>query len=212
MMGTASFTGLVPSYTPTALTSVEWLMAVPSGGITDGEILMRIQMTGAVPTWEVYYEASSGFAVLRGLDAGGTEVYSPAGGVLAQGALTQITVEFVNYGSSFDASIFGQEVGSPSRGGDFVNVPSGNVGAVTSVAAGPSRGLADTALGHIRVLTDSDFYDMYSVLRAYPGEHAGARIERLCGAASIGFEAAWRADDGLVDGHSDPGAGAVAAG
>jgi hypothetical protein len=70
-----------------------------------------------------------------------------------------------------------------------VTVASSSVGRVTSVVVGPGRGLADTAVGHIRVLTDSDFYDMYSVLRAYPGEHAGSRIERLCGAASIAFEA-----------------------
>jgi hypothetical protein len=171
------------------LTAVEWLLAVPSGGIADGEILMRILTTGAVPTWEVWYEASSGFAVLRGVDQFGVVLYSPAGGVPVKGVLTHVTVEFVNYGSSFDASIFGQEVGSQSRGGDFVNVPSGNVGQVTSVSAGYTRGLADTALGHIRVLTDSDFYDMYSTLLAYPGEHAGSRIERLCGAAAIPFEA-----------------------
>jgi hypothetical protein len=187
-MGDAAFTGAVPAYAATDVTAVEWLMAVPSGGVADGQVLMRVETDGAVRAWEAYYDAGDGFMRMRGLDINGAEVYTASGGTPVQGLLVQGTIELINYGSDFDASIWGQEVGSIGRDGGTVTVPSPNVGLVTSITAAAGRSLGDTAIGHIRLLTSTDFYEAYRVLNAYAGEHAGERIQRLCGIAGIGFE------------------------
>jgi hypothetical protein len=186
--GSCMLAGLVPAYTPTALTAVEWLMAVPSSGIPDGEVLVRLQATGAVAIWEVYYDAGDGVMRLRGRSIDGVLLYASAGGAPVQGVLTQGTIELDAYDDgTFDVWVYGQTVGEVSRGGDSVTVP-GVPGSIISIFVNPNRGMADTAVGHIRLLTDSDFYDSYHVLRAYAGEHAGSRIERLCGVAGVPFE------------------------
>ncbi|MCG6493446.1 hypothetical protein [Kitasatospora sp. A2-31] len=188
MMRDASFTGTVPAYTVTDVTSVQWLMAVPQTGLADGQSLMWVRTNGTVPIWEAYYDAADGFMRMRGMTEAGVVLYSGFGGTPVQGLLVNCSIELINYGTDYDASVWAQEVGSIGRGGATVTVPSTNIGQVISIVAGFDRGLGDTAIGHIRLLTTADFYDIYYVLNAYAGEHAGERVERLCGIAGVPFE------------------------
>lgn len=189
-MGSGSFTGVVPTYTAPSSVEVDFLLAVPSGGATDGQIICRFTTSGTISTWEVYYSAASGgYLGLRGITAAGIVQDTGAAVGPMNGLLLQVSATLATVGSGFTYNLTYLEVGSSvvvSSGG---SAASNTVGLVRTVTIAPDRGLSDTTVGHVWVqVTDPSLFSEAEALTAYAGETAGARIERACAIGGISLD------------------------
>jgi hypothetical protein len=201
-------TGFVPAYTPQMSTMVRFLVAIPSSGATDGQVLCSIYATGSIPRWDLYYSAAAGGLVgLRGRNSSGTTVFDTGtGGFSLNGQLAQLSAELVQTGPDIQVTLYTMLVGSNTAGGPFGTASSQTVGAVTSLLVGGA--LSNTAIGHIRVQIASaqptDQFDLQQQLIAYAGESAAARVARLCATIGVAYEQIGNTTDGVAMGTQLP--------
>jgi hypothetical protein len=180
VMGDALFTGAVPAYPVTGQTQVRWLMAVPAAGETNLVSVINILGTGSVKLWGLVY-GTGGSLTLKGLAADGSTLVT-AGPIsfAVNGRLLRVSIEFTQNGANIDWAMSVLEVNGTAGGssGTFVGQ---TVGRITSVIPSPSRGMPDTAMGHVSVQdTVTAFSDLQSQLNAYSGETVTTRLFRLC--------------------------------
>lgn len=200
-MGDASFTGTVPTYPLSEGVVVEFLLAMPAAGSTDGQVLCRLTTTGTARTWDVMYYAGpaatgTGALVLLGYNALGTLIYSSSGGAFPMdGTLNQISVALVQVGSDIQFEILGWVIGGTSGGGSSDSATNATIGMITSITMCPGRGLSETALGHVRVRTGGDEILLNRALTAFAGERAGVRATRLCSQQGITFDSIGSSSD-----------------
>jgi hypothetical protein len=187
------FHGRVPGYSGTGEIQVRWLVNIPSGGAPNGGILPRILCTGTAPRWDVVYGTGGTFA-LKAYDA-------PAGvaesvnildtGALAfnaNGKLLLMSVELVQNGANINYAIRSLEVGSSSATSFTGTLNSRTATRVTEVHVG-NGSFDDVPVGHVSVEKDVTTLSlMASTIKAYAGETAGRRIERLCGEEGVNFQ------------------------
>jgi len=195
VMGSASFTGALPAYTAQVATMVRFLLAVPSGGATNGQVLCAFTATGTIRRWEAYYDSSSGGLVgLRGRDANGAITLDTGTGATfpVNGSLSQISVELVQNGANVDYSLYVANPSGTTFGGPFGTATNSTVGTVTSVIVAPDQGLTGTTIGHVRVQTATaapvDIFDLVPQMAADAGETTADRIVRLCATANVALQ------------------------
>jgi hypothetical protein len=175
-------------------TLLRFLLEIPAGGATDGQVVAAMTWNGTIPRWEIYYAAASGGHLgLRGRDATGAIVQDTGtGGPALNGTPVHVTASWDESGGvlfEFGLSIL-PVGGTPSgpTGSAFGPIP----GVVQSVTVAPGRGLPDTVVGHVSVqLTPSyptDGAQLALAVAGYAGEAAADRIARLCAIAGIGYE------------------------
>ncbi|PBC71587.1 hypothetical protein BX265_6197 [Streptomyces sp. TLI_235] len=187
---TGVFTASIPAYTTPVATMVRFLLAIPSGGATSGQVLCYFTGTGSMKRWEIYYDSSGGGLVgLRGRDSTGAVVFdTTSGGFSLNGELAQISAELVQDGADVDCTLYTTIVGTSSAAATSGTATGRTVGVLNGLAVGGA--LAATAIGHIRVQTSSAAPTDVLVedqLTAYAGEPAADRIFRLCRLAGISF-------------------------
>lgn len=203
-LGTASFTGTISPYVPIGGSSstnpfntlLRFLLEIPAGGATDGQVVAAMTWSGTtIPRWEIYYAAaSSGRLGLRGRDSMGAIVQDTGtGGPALNGVPVHVTASWDEAGGillEFGLSIL--PVGSTSPSGPTGSVAGPIPGVVQSVTIAPGRGLPDTVVGHVSVqLTPSyptDAAPLALAAAGYAGEPAADRIARLCAIAGVGYE------------------------
>lgn len=204
-MGTASFTGQIPAYTPVGgplnigpnpfVTMLRFLLEIPGGGATDGQVVAGFTWNGSIPHWEIYYAAaSSGKLGLRGRDSTGAIVQDTGtGGPALNGTKAHVTASFDESGGilfEFGLSIL--TVGSTSPSGPTGNAFGPTAGIVQSVTVAPGQGLSGTVIGHVSVQMSpsypTDAADLALVVAAYAGEAAADRIARLCALVGVAYE------------------------
>jgi hypothetical protein len=190
VMGSASFTGTVPTYSTTlGQNAVRFLMAVPSTGATNGQIIAAIYASGTVVRWELYY-GTGGSLGLRGFDGTGTNITDTGAVAFAvDGAKILVGLDISQSGTGIAYSITTLAVGSSVGATSGGTLASNTVGRFTSVVMAPSRGLTATALGHVHVQNVStSLFAQADALNAYAGETAGTRIARLCAEEGINYQ------------------------
>jgi hypothetical protein len=198
IMGTASFTGSVPSYTAPDNTNLNFLMAVPSGGATDGQVICRIASSGTIPTWEVFYQAGGGGDIsMRGLNSLGATVTTLSGSAgPVDGVDLLVIVRFEKAGADLNYLLSVQAVGSGSAVGSSGTASAATFGRITAVTLAPNQGLTDTALGHLWIQqTGVSYIDIQTALVAHLDERAATRMARLCALKSIPFNFVGTASD-----------------
>lgn len=192
-VGNSVWTGAVPPYTPTGNTNndVRWLMHIPSSGVTNGAVLMRIISTEySAHRWDVTYTtASSGTITLTVYDSYDTLLHTSSAitgvdGVVAfwqlqEGMASPTEVSYfltmMDVAGTFGFSVMG-------------SVTSATFGRVNSVIVGPNANVGSVTMGHISVHGASGIADvLVESLTAYIGETAGRRIQRLCSEQEIPF-------------------------
>lgn len=202
-MGTAVFIGSIPPYVPPGgwsslnpfNTLLRFLLLIPAGGATDGQVVAAMTWTGSISRWEVYYAAAGGGKVgLRGRDATGAVVQDTGVvGLALNGLPVHITASWDEVGGI----LFEYGLSVLPAGGSTVYVATGSVagptvGVVQSVSIAPGRGLPDTVIGHVSVqLTPSyptDDAALALTVAGFAGETVADRIARLCAVAGVGFE------------------------
>lgn len=212
-MGTAAFTGSVPSYVPPSdlifnyWTGLRFLVKLPAGGATNGQVLAAFTWTGSVPRWEVYYSTASGGQIgLRGRDStGAVTLDTGVGGPAMNGTLAHVQVGLDQVGGiQFDYNLQIITVGNSTP-----TVLSGTSfgptnGVVSSITIAPGKGLPDTVMGQVSLqvapAAPSDSAALALTVSAYAGETAAARIQRLCGIIGMAFELIGNAADSVLMG------------
>lgn len=212
-MGTASFTGAVPSYVPPSdvvfnyWTGLRFLVKLPAGGATNGQILAAFTWTGSVPRWEVYYSTASGGQIgLRGRDStGAVTLDTGVGGPAMNGTLAHVQVGLDQVGGiQFDYNLQIITVGNstPTILSGISFGPTNGV--VSSITIAPGKGLPDTVMGQVSLqvapAAPSDSAALALTVSAYAGETAAARIQRLCGIVNMAFELVGNASDTVLMG------------
>lgn len=188
----AQLIATVPRSTTTNEIQVRFLLAIPSGGITTGTTIARIDTTGDVARWELYYTTTSGGSIgLRGFDGDGTSLGDMGaftyGGTGYNGLNVLVSIEIQPTGSSvaYGTTILqiGDSSGSSSAG---TPIASSTVGRATVVQIGPGKTLGDTVIGHLTVQSEvTSVFDIASRASGYNGERSTTRFLRLCGEESV---------------------------
>jgi hypothetical protein len=181
--------GAVPTYTVTGQTQVNFLMVVPDFGTTVSETLCRIRTTGTAPRWDLDV-TPAGSLVLRAYDVENVLLFSSGTTFDVNGRMLRVTVELDQDGANVDWSIGTLEVGQlfgTSGGGTLASRTVGRVTRVGMNVAGAQ--LSETVLGHIAVKNVLGPANSIAglQLRAYDGEWAAFRLQRLCGEEGIGL-------------------------
>lgn len=190
MASNAGWTGAVPVYSVTGLTQVNFLLAVPSGGVSTTSSIIFIRTTGSAQVWTLNVD-TSGALRLQAFNAPGTQI-ADSGFVAfgVNGKLLRVSIELDSTTSDVDWAVSTLEVGKTlglSTSGTLAGRTIGRIRRLTinpSVSGSPQ--MDDVALGHISVHNAiSSIYAVSDELNAYSGEYAADRISRLCGEEGI---------------------------
>lgn len=206
-----SLFGRVPPYNASSITAVRFYLAVPSAGLTDGQVIASIGSTGTLRRWEVFYAtASSGSLGVRGYDASGTTVITlAAASYLLNGTRAQVSIEFTQSGADVQVanntfSLADSPDGLPTFGSSSSGTATGQtIGLIASVTLAPNAGLTDVAVGHVRVGTSDAVFGGASNwdMRAFTGENADRRVSRICDIADLDFQRVGGFRDGTAMGY-----------
>ncbi len=166
--------------------SVRFLIQIPSGGDTDGAVVLRFQTTGGVASMELFYNTAGGGTLgYRGFNASGTQLWSTSGILSPSGAgwngmAAMLSLDLVASGSSVLRQLQGVVVGSFVGGTDNGTLAATSVGPVTRVIVDPNANLVGTTIGHISAQTVwDDLNNIAPALFANNGDAATQRIQRL---------------------------------
>jgi hypothetical protein len=187
VLADASFAGVVPTYTAPLTHAIRFLLAIPSGGITNNQVLCTWTMTGSASTWQVYYVTAGGGSIrLKVTNPGGStllDMTSP--GDSLNGGLFLIVITADQEGADIAAVTNAQRIGATFATGTFGLVSATTMGIVTAVTVAPNRDLTNVTIGHVIVqATNSDdgtaaAFDLDDTIVANLGEKADDRIYRL---------------------------------
>lgn len=179
------WTGRPPDHPATGVIQLRFLLAVPSGGASDGAVLARITTTGTALLWELSYATGGGLR-LRAFNSVGTELLNSVTGFSLNGALVRVSLELWHSGANTNWMVSTLAVGS-SVGGFVTNtVNSVSVGRALVIEFSPFAGFDDVAIGHISLQNvQTSLFDLAAELAAFNGETAGNRIVRLCGEQGV---------------------------
>jgi hypothetical protein len=172
--------GPVPSYTPTGVWTVRFLLDVTSTPAEDVKYV-QVATLGDFTSIYLYASGEDGGYGLAGRGAGDLGFDT---GVYAFGLDTAwVSIEAQNGGFSLTMLAPGASTGE--------NISTGNIGAtitnVTGVYVNPAGASISAGLGHITVQTAwESLFDLYEPLNAWQGELAGNRFARLCSENGLG--------------------------
>lgn len=186
------WTGASASFTPAAGSSTGFtagfLLTLPTSGMTGGEELFRVNVSGTALSWRVLYSPSfGGNLLLQVIDSGGAEAL--ATGISSEaldGKTFYVKLEAINDGA--DVDYFLDTLGV--TGGSSGTLAGHGVGAPTaaSVGAGTIAIAGAAGIGHV-ILADSNdallTYGFDQALVGYAGETVKQRCDRLAAQTGI---------------------------
>lgn len=175
------WSGLVSDYAITGETQVNFLLAVPSGGVASTSQICRIRASGSAQSWTLHVN-TAGSLRLQAFNV--TDVQIADSGFIAfavNGKLLRVSIELDHTGADVDWAVATLEVGQTSGMATSGTLVTRTIGRIRSVSMNVGGVLTDTALGHISVENEiTSIYDLSDELNAYSGESATDRILRLC--------------------------------
>jgi hypothetical protein len=189
VMGSASFTGYVPTYSTTlGQHQVRFIMSVPAAGATNGQVICQVLTTGTAARWELYY-GTGGTLGLRGFDASDASI-ADSGAVAfgVNGTPLLAAIELSISGSTVTYQMDTWGIGSASGGTWSGTVGGYTLGRIRTVVMASGKALTTTALGHVTVQNViTSLFELSGGLSGNNGEHAGVRLARLCAEEGIPF-------------------------
>jgi hypothetical protein len=189
VMNASQWTGLVPGHAATGEIQVWTLISIPAAGTTNGQSLYSLYATGTVKVWSVRYEAPGGLS-LKGFDSDGTMVANS--GVInfgLDGTPERLSLSLKQNGSNIDWELLGQRLdGIGGIGGTFNSLTLGRAARIV-INPGADQ-LGDITFGHVSIHSEiRSVFDLLDEFRAYSGERAGRRAQRLCAEEGVSFRA-----------------------
>jgi hypothetical protein len=168
-----------------------FLLRVGGSGSTAGQTIIHLEMTGTAQQWEIRYEtASNGSLQIRCKKDNGVEILNSGTlhtGVNGDNCLTMLRLTKVSTLIRYELYCLkpGQDEGVEHQG----SLSGGySLGRVEQVVVNSGGGHSDVAIGHITVQSEGQNFNRLSgPLKAYEGEKAGIRIQRLCAEHNLPF-------------------------
>jgi hypothetical protein len=190
-LNNGTFLGNVPPSTAITWTDnvVRAIVAVPSGGDTNGAIWLQAAYQGGTVAAAALVYGTGGSLTMNAYNGGGGLIHSLASGpgFVTNGGLYAISMTIQANGSSVNMLFEEMQVGQASSTGNSFTLAASSVGVVTRVQVGSLSGTSTAAIGHVAVQGVWDnVQDLLGPLNGWAGETAGARIARLCGEEGIG--------------------------
>jgi hypothetical protein len=168
-----------------------FLLHVGDNGSTAGQTIIHLEMTGTAQQWEIRYEtASNGSLQVRCKTEDGVEILNS--GTLhtaINGDDCLMILRLTKSGTSIRYELYKLQPGQ-DEGVEHQGALSGNysLGRVQQVIVNSGGGHSDVAIGHITVQSEGQSFNrLVGPLRAYEGEKAGIRIQRLCSEHNLSF-------------------------
>jgi hypothetical protein len=210
VMGSASFTGYVPTYDSSLKQAqVRFLLSVPAAGAADNQIICTVYTTGATPRWELYYNTGFGGTLgLRGFNTVGANVADTGTQDFdVDGHPMRVSLEFVLTGTTLAATIETLVPGAGAALASGTSATGTTLGRITRVVLAPNKGLTDTAMGHVLVQSAAtdDLAALSDQTNAGFGEHAGPRIARLCAEDGVNYARVGRVGSSAAMGYQAAG-------
>lgn len=175
--------GTVDVYTSTGSVQARGLIRVPDTGMTNDVEIMSINVQGTAGEWQVRY-ATGGSLTIRAFDKGyGTSLVTNGPTAFAvDGKELLISLAMVQNGANIDYELVTWEVENDTSG----SVVSGTLLANTVLRAtrfqwNPNGGTDGMVVGHASIQNaKTSIFARSDELKAYVGETAAERIQRLC--------------------------------
>jgi hypothetical protein len=198
------WSGSVPYYTPTGDTSIRFLLAVPTAGLPTEHVFVRVFCSGTATQWLVRFYSPDGL-VVQSFDEDGNFLEDQPSSFSVVGKKLRVALDLHQSGSDVVWTLSTLQPGQSVGQVETRTVTSRTIGNVTRVVVNDSEQIMDTALGHISVQKSiTSAFDLKYQLRAYIGETAGRRIERLCDEESITFTSVGDLDESVALGPQRP--------
>ncbi|MFJ3923007.1 hypothetical protein [Streptomyces sp. NPDC090022] len=194
----STWVGAVPYYDGFGILETRLLLSVPAAGLTDGTVLCRMVTSGRTNYYDlVYGTANNGSltVVVHNVDwvllGTGTTL---AAGLNGHRVRVKFWTHFVSVDVEYGVDVSDIDTNVTSSVSNLVS--SSTVNKITHVVVCPYGDVDEAVIGHISVHDDvTAAATGFDAVRAYAGETAGRRIERLCAEESIGFRHAGDLDD-----------------
>lgn len=198
VMKTGRFEGVVQHYPPTSGSQVQWIMHVDGNGPpADGAPIFQFITDGGASRWQVRYESGGSLSVR--VFAPDQSILSDTGPVAfdVNNRLLRCALEIRESGGDIEHVLAVFEEGASTAVSWTGPVITGRTtGTITKITFGLRENLGDTAIGHISVHDEAtSIFDLEGAFRAWTGESAGRRIERLCREENVGFDGIGDLDD-----------------
>lgn len=184
-LGTGKLYFRVPFYTNTDEFQVRFLTHVPASTIPNNTVLMRIRTNSSLGWIDFIYQTGDVF-LFKTYTNLGVLSHTTSGFDLTDQVNNQDTkfsLEFAKNGTGVDLKIVALPVGE-NVGVQQTETNSGiTLGSCTSIYVNPDGiDIGETAIGHLTVenTITSVFDSAHALERAYQGEQAHNRIDRLC--------------------------------
>lgn len=188
LMATSEWLGKVPPYTGNGTVQIWFLLAVPTAGAVNNGVLLSAHTTGTVAKWNVRY-GTGGTLTLLAFDGDDTQLMtSGAIGFDLDGKLVRVEIALDQNGANIDWAVTIIEVGSTVLFGLSGTLNSQTISRCHKIGVNPGHHHDDVAIGHISVDDEWRFLTTYAdELKAFGGEVAGRRVERLCEEEGVVF-------------------------
>ncbi|MEU9792876.1 hypothetical protein AB0E27_20000 [Streptomyces sparsogenes] len=211
-ISSAALSGGVAKYPDPTATQVRFLIHVPVDGLADGQVLCAIDQIDAGPAtfWELRYSATSNSVGLWSFAADGTMLGIDLEHTLdIRGRHMRISIELQETGSTVARAVRITDLATMATY-SVTDTQAASLTRVTRVQLGPSsrgavgpfgtRGLPNTAVGHVTVQDVITPVDDLGVRLSPAGETAGRRIQRICTEQGIAFDWIGDLDDTMTMG------------
>jgi hypothetical protein len=170
-----------------------FLLHVGDNGSTAGQTVIHLEMTGTAQQWEIRYEApaaANGALQVRCKTEDGVEILNSGNLHTAMnGDDCHMQLRLRKASTLIRWELYKLQPGQ-DEGVEFQGALSGNysLGRVDEVVVNSGGGHSDVAVGHVTVQSEAQSFNRISgPLRAYTGEKAGIRIQRLCAEHNLPF-------------------------
>jgi hypothetical protein len=206
-IGTSTWVAPIPAYFATGEQQLRFFMAIPADGLGADRVICRIFTTGEAARWDFVYKAPGGALQFIIYDADNLQLYAGLiWGFAVNGENNRIGLNLYNNGAHSDFEIVTLNVDDGTSNASLETINNYNVDNVRSVVFNPDAAdLGQTAIGHISLQPDATtIADMTAESRAYLGEAAGDRFERLCGEEVIAFTGVGNLDASTTMGPQRP--------
>ena len=190
---TTTWVGVVPTYTATNSATISFITNIGATAIVDLGTVATLKMGGSNTTWRIRYRQTTVAPAFVGDlsvtvdNASGTNIHDSgpiAFAINDQNILIKLSV--TQNGTGVDYNIATLQVGQDVSQFVAHTVASTTVTMATQVTIAEFGELPNTPIGHIGVVDYvGSVFDLAVQLRAYSGETALARIQRLCNQINV---------------------------
>jgi hypothetical protein len=189
-----SIYGFVPTYTSTQH-QCRFLINIPADNtLADDTNIVRLDCAGTATRWEVNYRTGGGVS-LRAYDSTATMILDQGIFVFnMSGTPLRFHISLFQNGANVDWAMYTARI-DVALGGNSGTLTGNTVTRITKVTMAATKH-TDATFGHIVVqsLIGSNS-ELLNQMKAFDGEAAGRRVERLCGEEGVAFQAFGDLDD-----------------